>query len=104
MLPTILMIFAFQAMEPYPPDKGIALVGEDSEGNYEAAKTYIKKLKNEDSDSLSRNSTMRPELEPVFILEDKDKKDVRLGTLSKEEWDAITLYCVFAFKKRRETQ
>ena len=30
-------------MEPYPPYKGTSLVGEDIDGNYEAAKTYLRK-------------------------------------------------------------
>ena len=89
-------------MERYPPDKNTPLVGADIVDNYVAAETYINKIRNEPSGNLSSNNTMKPDLEPIFILEDIKGQDICLGTLSKEEWDAVTLYCVFAFKKKSE--
>ena len=89
------------ALEPYPPCRGANLVG-DSKDSYSAAIAYLEKLEsNKQDDSHPRNNQIRPDTEPIFVLEDRPGRDFQVGTLSKEEWEAITLYCVFAFKKKR---
>ena len=78
-----------------------ALKGNDIEDKYPAAKQYLDTLKADGVDNNFRGNILdeyRPKLEPIFILEDRG--EIRLGTLSKDEWEAITLYCVFAFKKK----
>ena len=90
-----------QAMEPFPSRRGDMLKGNDTEDNYLAAKQYMETLKAAGVDNNFRSNILeeyKPKLEPIFILEDRG--EIRLGTLSKEEWEAITLYCVFAFKKK----
>ena len=86
------------ALEPYRRSRGKQLVGDDVKNNYRAAEEYLEKLKN-CGESHSRNNPVKPDLEPIFVLEDRNDREFCLGTLSKEEWDAITFYCVFAFKK-----
>jgi len=61
-----------KALEPFPPIKGVELRGQNVENNYEAAKTFLE----------NNPDTRKP-----------------IGTLSKEEWEALTLYQTFAFKK-----
>ena len=85
------------ALEPYPPNHGVELVGDDN-NSYPAATAYIEKLKVH-NEAESR-SNIRPDIEPIFELENRPGRDFQIGTLSKEEWEAITLYCVFAFKKK----
>ena len=88
-----------KALEEYPPPHGTSLVG----SNYPAAEEYLTRLKNhrEQDDNSRNNSLIRPDREPIFMLEDRPGRDFRLGTLSQEEWEAVTFYCVFAFKKIR---
>ena len=87
------------ALESYPPRHGQELVADTD--NYLTAKKYLEKLKDcRDTDSHTRTN-IKPDREPVFVLEDRDGRDFQLGTLSREEWEAITLYCVFAFKKKK---
>jgi len=61
-----------KAPEPFPPVQGVELRGQNVENNYEAAKTVLE----------NNPDTRKP-----------------IGTLSKEEWEALTLYQTFAFKK-----
>ena len=86
------------ALEPYPPARGVDLVG-DGPDSYLAAQKYLdRRQANIEAEDYSR---IRPEQEPIFELENRPGRDFQIGTLSKEEWEAITLYCVFAFKKKR---
>uniref|UniRef100_A0A8D9EKW0 mRNA (guanine-N(7))-methyltransferase n=1 Tax=Cacopsylla melanoneura TaxID=428564 RepID=A0A8D9EKW0_9HEMI len=57
------------AMETYPPSEGVDTVGQDAD--YCHAEAYLSEHQNNE----------------------------KLGTLSKAEWEAITLYQVFAFEK-----
>jgi hypothetical protein len=61
-----------KTLEPYPAKKGSQLRGQDVDDNYDAAKTFV---------------------------ENSSKPNEQVGTLSKEEWEALTLYQTFAFKK-----
>ena len=97
-------------MEQFPPDQGTQLVGHNVSDNYLHAKQCLEKLKEDcDENSQDRNSVrkkfdkiMKSKVvnEPLFLLEDRPGRRPRLGTLSREEWEAITLYRVFAFKKK----
>ena len=86
------------ALEPYPPNRGVELVG-DGDDSYSAAKAYLEKLKT--NNETESHSKILPDKEPIFELENRPGRDFQIGTLSKEEWEAITFYCVFAFKKKK---
>ncbi|XP_063951233.1 mRNA cap guanine-N7 methyltransferase-like isoform X1 [Lytechinus pictus] len=66
-----------QALEQYPPEKG----------------TPPASKKDED---YSHAETRHTE---VMGMENEEKKPTSIGTLSKSEWEASSLYCAFAFKK-----
>ena len=59
------------ALERFPPKSGEVLKGGDVEDNYKSAKDY----------------------------KDKNPESGFVGTISREEWEALTLYQIFAFKK-----
>ena len=41
--------------------------------------------------------------EPVHVSErDKHRKPLRVHTMSQEEWEAVSIYQVFAFKKKSQ--
>jgi mRNA (guanine-N7-)-methyltransferase len=64
------------ALETFPAPSGKPLVGQDrEEENYAHAKRFVEGL--------------APDRPP------------RIGTLSKDEWEAATLYVIFAFKKMK---
>ena len=67
-----------KALETYPAvPNGPPLVGRDrEEENYAHAKESVAGLVASDTDA-------------------------RIGTLSKDEWEAATIYTIFAFKKRK---
>ena len=81
---------------------------------WEQAKPELKKAKEQLKEDCEENSQdtnsirqkfdkiMKSKVvnEPLFLLEDRPGRRPRLGTLSREEWEAITLYRVFAFKKK----
>ncbi|XP_060081856.1 mRNA cap guanine-N7 methyltransferase-like [Ylistrum balloti] len=73
------------ALECYPPPEGTALVGTNS-NDYKDTEICLNKLKEEDT---------RPE-------DLKHHRPVRVGTLSQAEWDASTIYLVFAFQKVKD--
>jgi len=84
-----------KALERYPACHGYKLVGNAINDNYDAAQKYLQKFPD-----LILDSMVKPDIEPACILYDRFSKTDYIGTLSKEEWEAVTLYCVFAFKKR----
>ena len=65
-------MLTMSAMERYPAKPGDELKGADVEGNYSCAEEF--KAQN-----------------PNFAS--------HVGTISKEEWEALTIYQIFAFKK-----
>ncbi|XP_014204121.1 mRNA cap guanine-N7 methyltransferase [Copidosoma floridanum] len=65
------LLFRMRALETYPPAQGAQLVNNPDE--FQHAKDYLQK-----------NENIR-----------------RIGTLSKSEWEAITIYAVFAFQKMK---
>lgn len=71
------LISKMQALEQFPPEKGTG--------------TASKK-----EDDYSHAETRHTE---VMGMENEDKKPTSIGTLSKSEWEASSLYCAFAFKK-----
>ncbi|KAL3860394.1 hypothetical protein ACJMK2_010519 [Sinanodonta woodiana] len=73
-----------QALEPYPPDRGTELMGLKNI-DYKSADEFIQEAgQTESSDDRHR------------------RRQQQIGTLSKAEWEAITLYCVFAFQKVKD--
>ncbi|XP_026469214.1 mRNA cap guanine-N7 methyltransferase-like [Ctenocephalides felis] len=70
------MLTKIQALETYPAFANSSLSGAESE--YEHAKNYYEKTH-------------------------REKKFQKIGTLSKSEWEAISLYMTFAFKKVKTT-
>lgn len=79
------LIGRMQALEPYPADQDVDLMGME-EDSYAAAKRLAAEL------------TTRQESE-----QDQDgghrRKPLKVGTLSLAEWEATSVYMVFAFQK-----
>ncbi|XP_069113471.1 mRNA cap guanine-N7 methyltransferase-like [Argopecten irradians] len=75
------------ALECYPPPEGTALVGTNPE-DYKDTQAFVNKLKEDDT---------RPD-------DLKQHRPVRVGTLSKAEWDASTIYVAFAFQKVKDVK
>jgi len=71
-----------QALEPFPPDDDVDLMGKDEENQYDVAKAFYESRKHQSSDG-------RP---------------IKLGTLSAAEWEVAELYIAFAFRKRKTTE
>jgi len=92
------LLQTIKALEMYTPAKRENLVGGDIAGNYTAAEKYIEKLKM--SPTINGTSLVEPDFEPAVRMGPVINEHIHIGTLSKEEWEAITLYCVFAFKKK----
>ncbi|XP_052819124.1 mRNA cap guanine-N7 methyltransferase-like [Mya arenaria] len=69
-----------QALEKYPPESGSKLLGLEDR-DYEHVKSYV------DGQAADDSNQGRP---------------VSVGTLSKAEWEAVTIYCVFMFQKVRD--
>jgi len=93
------------ALECYPPQDDKTLVGKDT-NDYVHADEHIMKLlaaqeekesqaEGAEGEGKQKLSEMDPESEEVK----KQKWRKRVGTLSKAEWDAVTLYMVFAFQR-----
>jgi len=93
------LLGVIKALEPYPAKYGYDLVGTGMDDNYDAAEKYLKKFSNNILDSV-----IQPDEEPAWVVNDGNSRTNYIGTLSKEEWEAITLYCVFAFKKKDNTK
>uniref|UniRef100_A0A0K8RDU5 mRNA cap guanine-N(7) methyltransferase n=1 Tax=Ixodes ricinus TaxID=34613 RepID=A0A0K8RDU5_IXORI len=72
-----ILLRKMQALEGYPPQGGQPPMGRDPE-DYEHACREIEKLKEQDPSSNRR---------------------LQVGTLSKAEWEALSIYVVFAFQK-----
>ena len=71
------LLARMNALETFPAFDGVKLTGEATKGNYAHGKEFCRKLREESG---------------------RDRYD-RIGTLSQEEWEAATLYVIFAFKK-----
>lgn len=69
------LLSAMKALEGYPPPYGVNLVG-DSEDDYLHAKQFIEK---------------------------EERGHVKIGTLSKSEWEVSSLYLTFVFEKVKNT-
>ncbi|KAK3576375.1 hypothetical protein CHS0354_018923 [Potamilus streckersoni] len=78
------LLSRMQALEPYPPEKDTEPMGL-KDTDYKSADEFLQEAQQrESSDDRYRS---RPQ---------------KIGTLSKAEWEAITLYCVFAFQKVKD--
>ncbi|XP_071487902.1 mRNA cap guanine-N(7) methyltransferase-like [Diadema antillarum] len=75
------LIAKMQALEQYPPDKFTKLASSKSDDYVHAEARHM---------------------ELTGLASDTDKKPMTIGTLSKSEWEASSLYCAFAFKKAGE--
>lgn len=73
-----------QALETYPPEGGGKLVGHP-DTDYEHVKAFV-----EEQEKKSE--------------EERQRRPVSVGTLSKAEWEAVTIYCVFMFQKVRDPE
>ncbi|PAA66152.1 hypothetical protein BOX15_Mlig024127g3, partial [Macrostomum lignano] len=74
------LLGVMQSLEPYPNADGVELKSQ-VEGDYRAAQAYL-------------NGDGRCDTE-----EDERDRNGPVGTLSMEEWEAATLYMVFAFQR-----
>ncbi|KAK2166906.1 hypothetical protein NP493_1300g00064 [Ridgeia piscesae] len=72
-----------QALEPYPPAEEVNLVAKTSEA-YTHARSYL------DARQADKQNGW-------------PSTDMKVGTLSKDEWEADSIYLVFAFQKVEET-
>ncbi|KJH43917.1 hypothetical protein DICVIV_10053 [Dictyocaulus viviparus] len=70
------LLSRMQGLESYPATNGAKLMAEESE--YQQAKDFLKSL--------------NPDEHP------------RIGTLSKSEWEAFSMYLLFAFRKKDTKQ
>jgi len=87
-----------RALETYPPLPGHALMGCDKEEeNYRVAREFIRQF-----EGRRAEGDPYPKVgEPVYLSErDMNRRPLRVGTMSKDEWEAVTLYLTFAFKKK----
>ena len=83
-----------KALELYPPAGNVELVGKDNEEeNYCVARDFIERYEGRQEGDPYQVG------EPIFLF-DKHRKPMRVGTMSKEEWEAVSLYTTFAFKKQ----
>ncbi|KAK7114756.1 mRNA cap guanine-N(7) methyltransferase-like [Littorina saxatilis] len=71
-----------KALEPYPADSGKELVGLP------------------DSDYTHAAEFLQSQNQPDSSQEERQPR--RVGTMSKAEWDATTIYLVFVFRKKKE--
>lgn len=72
-----------KALEQYPPEEGGKLMGLEDR-DYEDPAEELQKLKSQDPQQSNR---------PISV-----------GTLSKAEWEAVTIYCVFMFQKVQDME
>lgn len=76
------LIGRMQALEPYPAEGDVDLMCKDEDA-YTRAKAKLAEIIVENEETSSRGY----------------KKAPKVGTLSKDEWEAATIYLVFAFQK-----
>jgi len=74
------LIGRMQGLEPYPPDDDVELMSKDEKSYANAKKYWTEKQ----SSAAGDNERRRP---------------VKVGTLSQAEWEASTIYLVFAFQR-----
>ncbi|KAK2181344.1 hypothetical protein NP493_403g06001 [Ridgeia piscesae] len=77
------LIGRMQALEPYPPAEEVDLLAKTSDA-YTHARSYLDAHQADKQDGRPFANT-------------------KVGTLSKDEWEAVSLYLVFAFQKVEET-
>ncbi|XP_074645129.1 mRNA cap guanine-N(7) methyltransferase-like [Tubulanus polymorphus] len=75
------LIGRMQALEPYPPEEDVDLMSKDTSA-YIEADADVNKMKTQADDPRRR---------------------IKVGTLSRAEWETTTLYTTFAFQKVSET-
>ncbi|XP_053402078.1 mRNA cap guanine-N7 methyltransferase-like [Mercenaria mercenaria] len=75
-----------QALESYPPEEGGKVMGLE-DGDYDHVKSFVEDLQK----SQTRDSQ-------------RSNRPITVGTLSKAEWEAVTIYCVFMFQKVRDLE
>ena len=87
-----------KALEPYPPyNPHTQLAGcDDEEHNYRVARDFIRLYESRDPNPGQAG-------EPIYLSErNKAKRPLHVGTMSRDEWEAATIYTTFAFKKRSD--
>ncbi|CAH1779535.1 unnamed protein product, partial [Owenia fusiformis] len=77
------LIGRMQALEPYPADDDVDLMGKDVPGSYTAAQNKVDQIQAEKDSN-------------------NDRRKFKVGTLSQSEWEAATVYLAFAFQKQSE--
>ncbi|XP_014675833.1 PREDICTED: mRNA cap guanine-N7 methyltransferase-like [Priapulus caudatus] len=78
------MLARMHTLETYPPDAGVELMS-SVVGDYEHAELKVRQL---EAEQTSEESSA-----------DRGRRPAKLGTLSKSEWEATSIYCAFAFEK-----
>jgi mRNA (guanine-N7-)-methyltransferase len=78
------LIGRMQGLEPYPPDEDVELMSKDS-SSYDHAKKWMEQKKEKQVDT-SNDQQWR-------------HRQVKIGTLSRPEWEASSVYLVFAFQR-----
>nr|XP_002733014.2 PREDICTED: mRNA cap guanine-N7 methyltransferase-like [Saccoglossus kowalevskii] len=86
------LVSRMQALEQYPPDREIDLVSHDTK-DYKHAKKFLEKKGGRDSDSYSDSS---------YDTSDDERRPRKIGTLTKTEWEAASMYIIFAFQKEKD--
>ena len=97
------------ALESYPAEGEKKLVGTDA-SDYFHADEHVKQALAQLSTKEEADAKPPPSEDAVNGDDDEDqtkqnerrKPTKKVGTLSKSEWDAVTLYMVFAFQKISE--
>ena len=95
-------------MESYPAEGEKKLVGTDA-FDYSHADEHVKQTLSAMAAKDEATATAASTEDGVNGDDDEDAKQnerrkaqAKVGTLSKSEWDAVTLYMVFAFQKVSE--
>ncbi|KAL4234369.1 hypothetical protein ACF0H5_006016 [Mactra antiquata] len=81
------LLSKMSALEMYPADEGNKLMG-NADTEYEHVRLFLEQESKKDDRSESRDQQYR--------------RPRTVGTLSKAEWEAVTLYCVFMFQKVKD--
>lgn len=77
------LIGRMQGLEPYPPDDDVELSSSDASSYRHIKQCFDEMQERRDCDSEAGN---------------RGRKQLKLGTLSQPEWEAATVYLVFAFQ------
>ncbi|XP_077982335.1 mRNA cap guanine-N(7) methyltransferase-like [Glandiceps talaboti] len=99
------LLSRMQALEQYPPDRETDLVSTDSK-DYKHAKKFLedakKKAKEERSKRSRRDSDSYSDSYSDSSDDERYRRSPKIGTLTKAEWEANSMYVIFAFQKEKE--